>query len=273
MPEPQLPLIIEPERLKSAREQQDLLLVDLSQAATYVQYHLPGSVFLDYSWIVRIEHPRMGLLPQKEQLSHVLGALGMIPDTPVVAYDDEGGGRACRFLWTLDAIGHKNHSLLNGGLQAWTNSGFEISSKIRYPTPGDDYPVSFSDEPIASRQYILDHLSDANVVFLDCRNAKEYQGTKVLAARAGHIPGAKNIDWVNAMDRQRDLRLKPESELRKMLESHGISPDKTVVMYCHSHHRSAHTYIMLKSLGYEKVKGYPGSWSDWGNEANTPIEN
>ncbi len=272
MSDPQLPLIIEPEQLASILERQDLLLVDLSQAATYVQYHLPGSIFLDYSWIVRIEHPRMGLLPQKEQLSRVLGALGMTPDSHIVTYDDEGGGRACRFLWTLDAIGHKHHSLLNGGLQAWANTGFEISSKIRYPTPGEDYPVSFNDEPVASRQYILDHLNDNQIVLLDCRNEKEYQGTKVLAARGGHIPGAENIDWVNAMDKQCDLRLKPENELRQMLESCGISPDKTVVTYCHSHHRSAHTYIMLKSLGYEKVKGYPGSWSDWGNEANTPVE-
>ena len=272
MSAPSLPLIIEPEQLKSALEQQDLLLVDLSQPATYVQYHLPESVFLDYSWIVRIEQPRMGLLPQKEQLSHVLGALGMTPDTHVVTYDDEGGGRACRFLWTLDAIGHRNHSLLNGGLQAWVNAGFKVSSKIRYPTPGEDYPVSFNDEPVATRQYILDHLSDDNVVLLDCRSAKEYNGEKVMAARGGHIPGAKNIDWVEAMDKQRDLRLKPETELRRMLESQGISPDKTVVTYCHSHHRSAHTYIMLKSLGYEHVKGYPGSWSDWGNEPNTPVE-
>ena len=267
-----LPLIIEPEQLQATREQTDLLLVDLSQPATYVHYHLPDAVFLDYSWIVHSEPPRMGLLPEKEQLARVLGALGMTPDTPVVTYDDEGGGRACRFLWTLDAVGHKNHSLLNGGLQAWANAGFEVSNKIRYPTPGDDYPVCFNEEPVASRQYILDHLNDDDVALLDCRSSKEYQGSKVLAARGGHIPGARNIDWVEAMDRQRDLRLKPESELRAMLETQGISPDKTVVTYCQGHHRSAHTYIMLKSLGYEKVKGYPGSWSDWGNDASTPIE-
>ncbi len=272
MPENTLPLIIEPEQLKAALERRELLLVDLSQPATYVQYHLPEAVFLDYSWIIRIEHPRMGLLPQKEQLANVLGALGMKPDTHVVAYDDEGGGRACRFLWTLDAIGHKNHSLLNGGLQAWVNTGFEVSSKIQYPLSNQDYPVSFNDEPVASRQYILDHISDNTVSILDCRSIKEYQGKKVMASRGGHIPGAENIDWVEAMDKQNDLRLKPENELRQMLVSRGITPDKTVITYCHSHHRSAHSYIMLKSLGYKKVKGYPGSWSDWGNELNTPIE-
>ncbi len=267
-----LPLLIEPEQLNAALPQNDILLIDLSQAATYVQYHLPDAVFLDYSWIVRIEHPRMGLLPQKEQLSRVLGALGIKPDTQIVTYDDEGGGRACRFLWTLDAVGHSNHSLLNGGLQAWVNSGFEVSSKIHYPNSGTDYSVTFNDEPVANRQYILDHISDAQISLLDCRSEKEYQGIKVMATRGGHIPGAENIDWVDAMDRENDLRLKPEAELRNMLESRGITPEKMVITYCHSHHRSAHTYIMLKSLGYKKVKGYPGSWSDWGNELNTPIE-
>jgi thiosulfate/3-mercaptopyruvate sulfurtransferase len=94
----------------------------------------------------------------------------------------------------------------------------------------------------------------------------------VFAKRGGHIPGAVNIEWTDAMDKQHDLRLKPENELRQLLESKGITPDKMIVMHCQTHHRSAHTYILLKSLGYEKIKGYPGSWSDWGNEPNTPIE-
>jgi len=272
MSSPKLPLIIEAEQLKTALNHDNVLLVDLSQAATYVQRHLPEAIFLDYSWIVNSEPPRMGLLPQQEQLAHVLGALGITADTHVVTYDDEGGGRACRLLWTLDAVGHKNHSLLNGGLPAWEKSGFDISHKIRYPTAGKDYPVSFQDTPVATQQYILDHLDDDNVALLDCRSQQEYQGIKVFAARGGHIPGAKNIDWVNAMDPQRDLRLKSESELRSMLDAEGITSNKTIITYCQGHHRSAHTYIMLKSLGYKNVKGYPGSWSDWGNEENTPIE-
>lgn len=267
------PLIIEPEQLQSLRQKENILLIDLSQPATYVQYHIPGAVFLDYAWIVRIEQPRMGLLPQKEQLAHVLGALGVQPDTHIITYDDEGGGRACRLLWTLDTVGHKNYSLLNGGLQAWTNSGFDISSKISYPTSTEDYPVNINDKPIANRQYIFDNLNNNNVVLLDCRNQTEFDGTKVLAQRGGHIPGAINIEWTEAMDFERDLRLKNKTELKNMLEAVGITPDKTVITYCQTHHRSAHTYIMLKSLGYEKVKGYAGSWSDWGNEPNTPIEN
>lgn len=266
-----LPLVIEPAELKQHLNTDDVLIIDLSSAATYVQYHVPGAVFLNYEWIVRVEQPRMGLLPTEEQLNNVLSSLGLTEDTHLVVYDDEGGGRACRFLWTLDILGHKNYSLLNGGLQAWANHGNEISSKINYPTPGE-YKAKMNFEPVATRQYILDHLSDDNVVIFDNRSPAEYNGEKVFAQRGGHIPGAINMEWTDAMDKANQKCFKAEKELRQMLESQGITPDKTIVTYCQAHHRSAHTYIMLKSLGYEKIKGYPGAWSDWGNEPNMPIE-
>ncbi len=271
MAELDLPLILEVEQLEQHLEHENLLLVDLSQPTTYVQYHIPGAVFLDYAWIVRIEHPRMGLLPDPAQLTHVLSAYGLTPATHVVTYDDEGGGRAARFLWTLEAAGHKRFSLLNGGLRAWANEGHKISTHITFPTPGE-YEVKMDFSGVATRQFILDNLSNADVKLLDTRSLAEYSGKKVFAERGGHIPGAINIEWTEAMDKQHDLRLKPAKELHQMLESQGITPDKTVIVYCQTHHRSAHTYIMLKSLGYEKVRGYPGSWSDWGNEPNTPIE-
>lgn len=266
-----LPLIVEPSELKQHLNSDDVLIIDLSSPATYVQYHIPGAVFLNYEWLVRIEQPRMGLLPTEEQLNNVLSSLGLNKDTHIVVYDDEGGGRACRFLWTLDVVGHKYYSLLNGGLQAWANHGNEISSEITYPTP-KEYKAEMNFDAVATRQYILDHLSDDNIMIFDNRSPAEFNGTKVFAQRGGHIPGAINMDWTNAMDMENDRRLKPEAQLREMLESQGITTDKSIVMHCQAHHRSAHTYIVLKSLGYEKIKGYPGAWSDWGNEPNTPIE-
>jgi len=265
-----LPLVIEPSELKDYLNNDDVLIIDLSSPATYVQYHVAGAVFLNYEWIVRIEQPRMGLLPSQEQLTSVLTSLG-IKDKHVVVYDDEGGGRACRFLWTLEVAGHKGFSILNGGIQAWTNSGNKVSSEICYPTPCE-YSVKMNFEPVATRQYILEHLSDDNVMIFDNRSPAEFNGEKVFAQRGGHIPGAINMDWTDAMDIENGRCFKPEKELREMLENQGITPDKTIVTHCQAHHRSAHTYIMLKSLGYENIKGYPGAWSDWGNEPNTPIE-
>lgn len=274
-----LPLIISADQLKQELQnsQTKLLLVDMSSPATYIQHHIAQAVFLDYAWIVRIEPPRMGLLPKADQLNTVFNALGLTPDTHVIAYDDEGGGRACRLLWTLETIGHQHYSLLDGGIQNWMSNKLAVTNKVIYPTPNDTNGNASNEyiiieNPVASREFILDHLNDPAVAILDSRSAEEYTGKKVFAERAGHIPGAINWDWTEAMDKTRNLCLKPQSELRSTLENIGITKDKMVVTHCQTHHRSAHTFMVLKSLGYENLKGYPGSWSDWGNSPDTPIE-
>lgn len=264
-------LIIEPETLPSLMSQANTLLVDVCSPATYVQYHIPGAVYLNYEWIIHAEPPRMGLLPSHAQLENVFSAIGIGPDTHVIAYDDEGGGRAGRMLWTLDCVGHRHYSLLNGGLHSWSKEGHEVTSKINWPTPAT-FTAQPNAAPLADRQYILDHLNHDDTVVLDARSPQEYSGAKAYAQRGGHIPGAVNIEWTECMDKSRHMRLKPDEQLRALFAASGITPDKEVITHCQTHHRSAHTYLVLKHLGFEKVKGYPGSWSDWGNDPHTPIE-
>jgi thiosulfate/3-mercaptopyruvate sulfurtransferase len=112
----------------------------------------------------------------------------------------------------------------------------------------------------------------SGVAIIDARSPAEYSGRDKRAERAGHIPGAVNLNWTTAMDQPRKLRLKQEEVLRQMLSDLGVTPDKEVIVYCQTHHRSSHTYIMLKALGYPNVKAYPGSWAEWGNSPETPIE-
>lgn len=267
-----LQLILEPDDLDAAFAQPNVLLVDVGSPETYVKNHIPNAVFLEYAWIVHAEPPRMGLLPSPRQISNVLGATGITPTTHVIAYDDEGGGRACRLLWTLDVIGHQHYSLLNGGLHAWSNEGHPVTDEIHVPSPTDYPEPTITGDGIADKDYVQQHLHDDTVVILDTRSPQEYQGTRALAQRGGHIPGAVNMDWTEAMDRRHNLRLKPAAQLEPMLSSLGLTHDKEIIAHCQTHHRSAHTYIMLKSLGYDKVRGYPGSWSEWGNATDTPIE-
>ncbi len=267
-----LPLIVDGEQLSQHLEDPDVLVVDVSSPETHIKVHVPGAVFLEYAWILDAQPPRMGLLPSPQQIARVLGFLGVKPDTHVVACDDEGGGRACRLLWTLDVIGHARFSLLDGGINAWLAEKREVTDSLRNPTPAE-YPVPTLDgHGIADRDYILAHLDDPHTVILDARSPAEFNGSKVFAQRGGHIPGAVNMEWTQAMDKQRDLRLRPAEELRARLAELGVTPDKEVITHCQSHHRSAHTYIMLRSLGFEQVRGYPGSWSDWGNSMETPVE-
>lgn len=268
-----LPLLLEPEALEPLLGDPTLLLVDLSRGEIHAQYHLPGAIHLDYSRIVRTAPPVGGLLPDAAQLSEALSAIGLMPERHVVAYDDEGGGKACRLLWTLEALGHRRYSLLNGGLHAWANEGHPLTREPARPARST-YQARLvnAGTVVADTAYILVHLADDSHALLDARSAAEYHGLKRYSARGGHIPGAVNLDWTETMDQGRNLRLKPAAELRRQLEGLGITPDKEVVAYCQTHHRSAHTWFMLHWLGY-RAKGYAGSWSDWGNREDTPIEN
>lgn len=267
-----LPIIIEPEQLKPLLGDARLLLVDLSEPPMYAARHVPGAVNLPYQQIIRAEPPAMGLMPTEQRLSEVLSAIGLTDDVHVVAYDAEGNGRASRFLWTLDALGHPGFSLLDGGLAAWASAGGQLESGIVDPRPSQYQAKLRNPGAVADTAYILEHLQDPKVLVLDTRSPGEYAGVDQRAMRAGHIPGAANLEWTRAMDPQRDRRFLPEETLRKMLSELGATPDKEIITHCQTHHRSAHTYLMLKHLGYERVRGYAGSWSEWGNRQDTPIE-
>lgn len=270
MKRPELPLILEPDALEPLLDESDLLVVDLTKPATYAQYHIPGAAYLDYGQIVATRSPAMGLLPETGALESCFSALGIDDSIHVVAYDDEGGGKAGRLLWTLEAMGHNRFSLLNGGLHAWANEGHGLTQAATTVTPRQ-FRARPTDTPVADADYIKQHLGATGFALLDARSPEEYKGVKRYAERAGHIPGAVNMDWLLALDQRRNLRLKPAAELRTMLDDLGIRADQQVITYCQTHHRSSLTYIMLKSLGFPRVKGYPGSWSDWGNRADTPI--
>ena len=266
-----LPLLLEPDDLEHHLNNADVRVVDLCRADIHARQHIPGSVHLDYTKIIRNTPPVLGLLPDAKTLSGIFSGLGLTPDTQVVAYDEEGGGKAARLLWTLHAMGHTHVTLLNGGLAAWAAEGHRVDSTAVSVTP-TSYSVNVNNSVIADRAYVVGQLKNSGVRLLDCRTAREFSGAVRSAERAGHIPGAVNMEWLLAMDQSRNLRFKSPEELRALLAQRGITPDKEVVVYCHTHHRSAHTYMVLKSLGYERVRGYPGSWSDWGNAADTPVE-
>ena len=266
-------ILISPEELKRQLAQQDQVIVDLSKPELYAAGHIPGAVHLDYAQVVRHQPPVMGLLPDESAFGQALAACGITPETRVIAYDDEGGGKAGRLLWTLAACGHKHWALLDGGRGAWQAIAGPLEKNQVIPEPAPPYPVSFAASPVvAERDYILAHLDDPGVALLDARSAAEYQGLDRRATRAGHIPGAVNLDWLDLMDRQRQLRLKSAEQLLATLAQLGIRREQEVIVYCHSHHRSALSFVALKALGFEQVRGYPGAWSDWGNQPDTPIE-
>ena len=264
-----LPLVIEPADLHSRLDAPELILVDLTSQARYAQGHLPGARFVDPKRTQLGRPPAPGLLPEPASLAQVFAELGHRPEAVYVVYDDEGGGWAGRFIWLLDVIGHHRYHYLDGGLLAWQEAQLPLSTEI--PAAGEGtVELTLHEAPTATLDYLRSRLGAADLAIWDARGPLEYSGEKVVAARGGHIPGAINFEWTAGMDKTRALRIR--EDMPAILQSLGITPDKEIITHCQTHHRSGFTYLVAKALGYPRVKAYAGSWGEWGNLPDTPID-
>ena len=265
-----IPLTLEIEELLPLLPSDQILLIAVCAEDIFIKHHIPESALIEPAELVCGIKPAIGKLPDAEKLSLVFSRIGLRKDKHVVAYDDEGGGWAGRLIWTLDILGHQNCSFLNGGLVAWINESYPISSDPPKQDPSD-YIAKIDRKFIANLEDVLNQIGDASAIVWDARDAEEFAGTKVTAIKNGHIPGAVNMDWLNLMDRDRNLRLKSLDVLERELESLGINKHKKIITHCQTHHRSGLSYLVGKMLGFD-IKAYDGSWSEWGNHPNTPIE-
>lgn len=265
-----LPLLVEPKELAAQLPLANTLIIDQSKLETYQQHHIPGAIHLDFKRLQLGEKPTPGALPSLQDLSAVFSELGLTPDTHVIAYDDEGGGWAGRLIWALDMIGHSNYSYLNGGIHAWLKDDLETESGNNTAV-ASDYPVTaLKDGFSLTKEEILARIGQPDFAIWDARSAKEYSGEKVISARGGHIPGAVNYEWTLGMDADNGLRIQNLDDFRALLNNMGIDKTKEIATHCQTHHRSGYTYLVGKILDLN-IKAYAGSWSEWGNDENTPI--
>ncbi len=266
-----LPLLIEAEQLANHLDDDNLLIIDLCSEDSFKQGHIPGAVHVAPKEIILGEKPAPGKLPPLERLSALFERLGLTTDTHVVCYDDEGSGWAGRFIWTLDIIGHTRYSCLDGGILAWRAANLEESQQINEPKPVAQN-LTLNTGALATAEDILAELADphSKLLIWDARSPAEYAGEKVLAQKGGHIPGAINAEWTSLMDMENQRRLRKDA--KDYLQSLGITADKSIVTHCQTHHRSGLTYLAAKILGFPDIRAYAGSWSEWGNREDTPVE-
>ena len=268
-----LPLLIEPEELQKAlsfNQNSTILLVDLASEERFLQAHVPGAKLILPSE-TQAGSPTPGFSPSDAQLTLLMQRIGLSEDSHVVVYDDEGGGWAGRFIWLLDEIGHTKYSYLNGGIHAWAAENYAIEKGAMTHAPSN-IKVNNKNKNSLFANDIIEALKSNSIQVWDARSPLEYTGEKINAAKGGHIPGALNYEWTNAMDQSRNLRLKPLEQIMSELQSIGFTADKDTVTHCQSHHRSGLTYLLGKLLNFKSIKAYPGSWGEWGNLPDTPIE-
>ncbi len=266
-----LPLILEPSELQAVLGQANLLILDLGKSDTYQQAHVPGAISVAPADIQLGIKPAPGLLPTQQQLSILFSRLGLTQDTHVVVYDDDGGPWAGRMIWVLDSIGHKNYSFLNGGIHSWLAEQRPIESQANTAI-ATDYKVAAIDEGVSITQaQLLTAIEAESVQIWDARSHKEYTGEKAVSKRGGHLPGAVSYEFSLALDTQNHLKLRDLDVIRTELAAIGINGEQTLVSHCQTHRRSGLTYVIAKALGWP-MQAYAGSWAQWGNDPDTPIE-
>ncbi|MCP9769636.1 sulfurtransferase [Lacihabitans sp. LS3-19] len=265
--------IIQAADLFKLKGQENLILVDASQGpnakTNYLSQHLEGAVYVDLDTdLADIKadfadggrHP----LPSLSQFSNTLNDLGISPSSHVVVYDDKGGANAAaRFWWMLNAIGHKNVQVLNGGMLAAVSAGFLTSSDITKKTAESTYQIIDWQSPTVEIDFVENVAQNPDYLVIDVRDAARYRGeTEPIDLVAGHIPGAVNVPLTGNLD-ENGLFLSPEILRKKYEEVINGRPLDKVIVHCGSGVTACHSILAMVSAGFEIPKLYVGSWSEW----------
>ncbi len=243
----------------------------------YRSGHIPGAVQVD--WFSTLQNPVRRDFLSKEKFEQVASELGIANDTTVVFYGDKSNWFACYALWVFQYYGHQNVRIMNGGRLKWEKENRPLTKDIPTYTR-TQYRAREADASIrAFRDDVFGQVS-ARRPLVDVRSPQEYSGELLSmpnypqegAMRGGHIPGAVSIPWSQAA-KSEDGTFKSPDELKALYEGKGVKPGEDVIAYCRIGERSSHTWFVLKYLlGYPHVRNYDGSWTEWGNLVNAPIE-
>ena len=253
-----------------------LVEVDVDTAA-YEQGHIAGAV--GWNWQSQLQQPVRRDLASKEEIEELLGGSGVGNDTTVILYGDNNNWFAAWAFWQLKYYGHADVRLMNGGRVKWETEGRPMTTDV--PSyPAASYTASEGDQSIrAYRDQVLSLVNAGSVSLVDVRSPAEFSGELLAPAnlpqegsqRGGHIPGAANIPWAQAVDE--DGTFKSADALRELYGGKGIDGSKETIAYCRIGERSSHTWFVLTQLlGIENVRNYDGSWTEWGSIVGAPIE-
>ena len=241
----------------------------------YDEGHIPGAIKLH--WREDLQDPVERDLVEKDAFEQLMGSRGISNETTIVLYGDKNNWFAAYAYWYLKIYGHEDVRILDGGRQKWIDESRELTTDEPQVSPAS-YSARDRDETIRARRDAVRETIGRDAL-VDVRSPQEYSGELIAAPgyeqegaqRGGHIPTAQSIPWAQAV--KDDGTFKSADELRELYGAKGITPDRSVTAYCRIGERSAHTWFVLRELlGYEDVRNYDGSWTEWGNLIDVPIE-
>ena len=272
------PVLVTTEWLGEHLKDDNLVVVEVDESPDlYEEGHIPGAFKLH--WRDDLQDPVERDLVDRETFERLLGERGIGNDTTVIVYGDKNNWFAAYAYWYLKIYGHEDLRILDGGRQKWIEEGLEVTTDIPSGA-AKTYRAKERDEEIrAYRDQVREWLGASERALVDVRSPGEYAGDLIAppgyeqegAQRGGHIPTAASIPWASAV--RDDGTFKSAGELRELYGGKGVTPEKEVTAYCRIGERSAHTWFVLRELlGYQDVRNYDGSWTEWGNLVDVPIE-
>ncbi len=264
-------LLVDTAWLAANVKEDGVRLLDVRSTEEFDSGHIAGAVNVPSADFTATVDGIRNLAPSAENFAAVMQAAGVSVDTRVVVVDGGNLLWAGRMFWTLEYFGHADVAVLHGGMAAWSGEGRPLTA-LNDPVPSGDFAAATVPERLAELDDVLERLDDSGFLVLDTRSPAEYEGEDVRSARGGHTPGAVNVNWVLTLNNTEAPTLMGAEELRALYEAAGVTADLTIATHCQTGVRGAHTFFVLRLLGYQNLELYDAGWEEWGNDPNVPIE-
>lgn len=273
-------LLINATDLLSAMESgSELIIIDTRTSfEAFSEAHIPGAIYFHSRR--DLNDPDVGIdsyLVAGEVFEEKMRALGINNDSRVVLYDEGNSLGAARLFYALEYYGFNGYaSLLNGGFAAWIQADLPVDSAlvngIDISTSIGNFTALIREERQCDIAYVTGIEPGSNKIIFDVRSRDEFEGTDVRAARGGHIPGAVNLEWSEVLEDGDVNFFKSHTKIQALYDSLGVTRDKEIIPHCHTNVRGSHAYFTLRLMGYDSVKPFEGSWAEYGNATDVPVQ-